>query len=197
MIPSIRKVIKTTIARFFSQGATANELIALIKEIASERSGADVAVSQDPGGIAPGGGPEANIPLPNLRAINPMPPARTTRGLAAIMSTQKTIKDGFIFIAKTSDGRPWGAVCYHELAGMKRDGTIARRIMDMIGTPMDQFASIDILLSDAQFREIYDAEATERAPASVRPRRGGATIGRAGRATATIHEGSHPRHERR
>ena len=197
MLPSIRKVIKTTIARFFSQGATANELIALIKEIAAEKSGTDHAVSQDHLGGVPDGEPGAMRSMPISRATQSLPPARTARGLAAILSTQKTIKDGLIFIAKTSDGRPWGSVCYHELAGMKRDGTIARRVMDMIGTPMDQFASIDNLLTDAQFREIYDAEATERAPADIGHRRGGAAIGRAGRPAATVHEGPHPRHERR
>jgi hypothetical protein len=194
MLPRIRKSIKATIARFFSQGATANELIALIKEIAAERSGAGYGVSRDHSIVAPGGEPEAIAVLP--KAAERMPPARTARGLSAILSTQKTIKDGFIFIAKTSDGRPWGSVCYHELAGMRRDGTIARRIMDMIGTPMDQFASIDNLLTDAQFREIYDAEATERA-APVQSRRGRDAIDRAGRAAPAIHEGTHSRHERR
>jgi hypothetical protein len=203
MLPSIRKVIKTTIARFFIQGAKAAELIALIKEVEAERSEAMHLVSSDQTRRASDGEPGTIIEPPK-RAKVQLPPARTTRGRDVIIAMQRNIRTGLLFMMKTSDGRAWGKVKYHELGGMTRDGEMARRIMDFVGTPMDREAPLNDLLTDAQFTEIYYAEAIaptispEKGRAvPVRSRRGGAHLGRAGRPAPAIHEGPHSRPERR
>lgn len=54
---------------------------------------------------------------------------------------------------KTSDGKPWGSVCAHELAGMRRDGILANAIADWMGPLNDEqrFKPIRDLMNDRQF----------------------------------------------
>lgn len=84
-------------------------------------------------------------------------PVRSARGLAAIASTQITMKRGYLLIHKTSDGRSWGNVGWHELDGMKRDGAIARLLKERVPAPLKYTATLNEVLTDAQFMEIYDA----------------------------------------
>lgn len=92
-----------------------------------------------------------------LPVREPARPSNTTRGLASITAAQDAIKRGYLIIMKTSDGRPWGKVGWHELDGMGRDGTIAKLIKAKVNPPKNQFAKLDDLMTDAQFTEIYDA----------------------------------------
>lgn len=50
------------------------------------------------------------------------------------LQTARTLLD----VRKTSDGRYWGDVCPYEFVGMERDGSIARRARDLLGTLNDK-----------------------------------------------------------
>lgn len=79
------------------------------------------------------------------------------RKLAALAASQEVVKRGYLILMKTSDGRPWGKVGYHELDGMVRDGDVARRVKARCRPPKSQFDTIDELISDAEFADIFDA----------------------------------------
>ena len=59
-------------------------------------------------------------------AVPARPHSRTTRDIQSILAVEPTIAKGLLEMRKTHDGRVWGSVCWHELDGMDRDGTIAR-----------------------------------------------------------------------
>lgn len=87
----------------------------------------------------------------------PSPPARTSRGLSSISLTQPTIARGLLDTLKTSNGCVWGDVGWHELAGMDRDGCIARALKAEIAMPADQYTKIRQLISNKRFEELVDA----------------------------------------
>lgn len=106
------------------------------------------------------------MPSGRLQSASPLPypHSRTRRDLTVIGKTQDSIKKGYLILMKTSDGRAWGSVGWHELDGMDRDGSIARLIKSKVATPMDRFATLNQVLSDKQFTEIYN-EAQKQLPA--------------------------------
>lgn len=83
-------------------------------------------------------------------------PPKPARGIASIASIQSVVKQSFMFNHKTSDGRAWGDVGWHELPGMKRDGAIARLIIERVAAPPDQFSKLNDILTDAQFMELHN-----------------------------------------
>lgn len=107
-----------------------------------------------------------STPSGQLTSASPQPyhQSRTRRGITAITSSQESIKKGYLILMKTSDGRAWGSVGWHELDGMDRDGSVARLIKSKVAAPMDRFATLDQVLSDKQFTEIYH-ESQKQLPA--------------------------------
>jgi hypothetical protein len=96
--------------------------------------------------------------LGHLPAAQPVrEPSRTERGLSSIKLVQSTIQKGLLELRKTSDGRSWGAVGWHELDGMDRDGAIARLIKSGVNPPKNQHAELRSFLSNKQFEEICNA----------------------------------------
>lgn len=87
----------------------------------------------------------------------PVRDADTKRGLKSISAIQSTIKQGLIELKKTTDGRPWGSVGWHELDGMDRDGAIARLVKQNVNPPRNQFAMLRTFVSNKQFEEIVSA----------------------------------------
>lgn len=86
----------------------------------------------------------------NARPVTKPNPAR--QGVSA--SIQSTIAKGLMQRTKTSDGRPWAVVGYHELDGMDRDGVVARLIKRSIAPPIDRFARVEHLITEKKFSQI-------------------------------------------
>lgn len=84
-------------------------------------------------------------------------PSRTERGISSIKLVQSTIQKGLLELRKTADGKAWGSVCWHELEGMDRDGSIARLIKAGVNPPKNQHAELRSFLSNKQFEEICNA----------------------------------------
>lgn len=104
-------------------------------------------------------GREGRPPYASGHTSNALPvrDADTKRGLKSISAIQSTIKQGLIELKKTTDGRPWGSVGWHELDGMDRDGAIARLVKRNVNPPRNQFAMLRTFVSNKQFEEIVSA----------------------------------------
>jgi hypothetical protein len=89
--------------------------------------------------------------------VLPVRDANTKRGLTSIKAVQPTIKQGLLELKKTTDGRAWGSVGWHELDGMDRDGAIARLVKQQVNPPRDQFSPLRSFVSNKQFEEIVSA----------------------------------------
>lgn len=87
-----------------------------------------------------------------------VPPAREpSAGQRAAKDNVKLLAARTILDRKrTSDGRAWGSVHYYELAGMKRDGKLAREIENFLGAvnQKQQKSEIRKLLTPEQFELI-------------------------------------------
>lgn len=104
--------------------------------------------------------PEHQLPRGRSAAM----PGNARRGLSVITSVQSTVRQGLLHQTKTSDGRAWAAVGYHELDGMDRDGAVARLIKRRIGAPPNKFMTLAELLTDQKFQEIIDEARTQNDP---------------------------------
>jgi hypothetical protein len=82
--------------------------------------------------------------------------------------TKKRIYQSLMFSEKTSDGRVWADIGYHELAGMNRDGAMARAILGHVAQPVNQFIQMRDLLDGSKFDELYKTS-RELAQAAVAP----------------------------
>lgn len=103
---------------------------------------------------------------PGARPVRePYLPGRSTRGLASIVATQRTMRSGLLFLTKTSDGRAWGDVGWHELDGMDRDGAIARIIKRKFGLPANRFVTLAEHMTDTQFLGVINEAKQQNDPA--------------------------------
>jgi hypothetical protein len=68
----------------------------------------------------------------------------SSSALAATLSVAKNMARTVLDTSKTSDGRPWGDVCAHELGGMERDGKFAAALRDKIGALNDKQRTLPI-----------------------------------------------------
>jgi hypothetical protein len=93
--------------------------------------------------------------LPALPVREPVVPNKP-RGLTAIASTTSTIQRGLLQLTRTSDGRAWAAIGWHELDGMGRDGAIARLVKARVAPPKDNFAPLISIMTNKQFEEILN-----------------------------------------
>jgi hypothetical protein len=92
----------------------------------------------------------------SLTATSRCEPSRTERGLSSIKLVQTTIQKGLLQLRKTSDGRSWASIRWHELYGMRGDGGIADIILKRANPPKDKSSELITILSNKQFGEIVD-----------------------------------------
>ena len=76
--------------------------------------------------------------------------------LRAVDAVKGAAADAIWRTKKTADGRAWGDVGYHELAGLARDGGIAKALIDHIGAVNDKqrFAPLPTLVSAGMFETL-------------------------------------------
>lgn len=110
---------------------------------------------------------EAIVPTPDKANLSSPLPAPETTPKKAVPTTPRgptrsqiegeiRAKLSVLDTTKTSDGRAWGDVGYHELFALDRDGEIARRIHQKCGVvPEDKkFAQVRELIRADMFAEI-------------------------------------------
>ncbi|WP_146618614.1 hypothetical protein [Rhodoplanes elegans] len=111
--------------------------------------------------------PRARAPSPlreradQSRIVTQSPGVRPARDpsptqLRAVDAVKGAAADAIWRVKKTSDGRAWGEIGYHELAGLARDGGIAKALIDHIGAVNDKqrFAPLPTLVSAGTFETL-------------------------------------------
>jgi hypothetical protein len=91
---------------------------------------------------------------------NSAPPPRVPdRGISMkVLAATAKVATTALDRHKTMDGRAWGDVGAHELAGMHRDGALAKAIADFLG-PLEgdlRFKSVRHLMTEQQFTDVLD-----------------------------------------